>query len=295
MDGAVRPVASLGCDLPLELLAATGRFAGPLAFDAERPTPWAERWLESKFAPWTFQILEDWASGALDHLGEVVFSRGDDSCQRLYYYVCELRRTGRIAGPEPLIFDLGHIPRASSAGATVEAVRRLAGRLEVTEAALAEALSLAPPAETAPPGLAGCVLAGTLPPDRRVHAAVERSGWAAHGRTLPESWQTRAVPLVEEGGDAFERLGRRLHAAREGPRAFDDRIAALLARIGETGSRAAILWFCEHDEAEVWHAPAMRRALDEAGIPNLILTRRDWRLADGAADEIAAFLTEQGQ
>lgn len=288
----MKPVASLGCDMPVELLAATGRYAGPLKFNADRPTPWADQWLESKFAPWTFQILEDWASGALDHLESVVFSRGDDSCQRLYYYVCELRRTGRIAGPEPLVFDVAHIPRASSIGATITSLRNLAHRLGVSEPALASALAAQPEpsAGSAPPTAPSCVLAGTLPPDRRLHVAVERCGWSAAGETLPESWRTPASPAADEAGDAFERLGRRLHAGTEGPRAFSDRAGALVARLAATRSRAAILWFCEHDEAEAWHAPAMRRALDAEAMPCLMLTRRDWRLADGAAGEIAAFL-----
>jgi hypothetical protein len=290
MDQPVR-IASLGCDMPIELLAATGRYAGPLTFDADRPTPWADRWLESKFAPWTFQVLEDWARGALDHLGQVLFSRGDDSCQRLYYYVCELRRTGEIAGPEPLVFDVAHIPRASSVAATVDAVRRLAEALGVTEPMLAATLAAPMPAgPVAAPSGPSCLLAGTLPPDRRLHEVAEAGGWTAHGETLPESWAARAPGVQAEADDAFARLGQRLHAAAEGPRAFCDRVAALLARVAATRSRAAILWFCEQDEAQVWHAPAMRRALGAEAVPHLIMTRRDWRATDGATAEIAAFL-----
>jgi hypothetical protein len=289
----VKAVASLGCDMPIELLAASGRYAGPLSFDPDRPTGWADQWLESKFAPWTFQVLEDWASGTLDHLETVIFSRGDDSCQRLYYYVCELRRTGQLGGPEPIVFDVAHIPRASSVGATVAAVRGLAARLDVSEAALAAELEAQPPAAAAlnSPGRS-CLLAGTLPPDRRLHAVLEAAGWIAHGATLPESWQERAPTTGGETGDAFERLGRRLHGAMAGPRAFCDRVAALADQVAATGASAVVLWFCEHDEAQVWHAPALRQALTAAGIPHLVLTRRDWRAADGAAEEIAAFLAE---
>jgi len=294
MGRPVKPIASLGCDLPLALLAATGRYAGPIRFDADRPTPWAEQWLESKFAPWTFQILEDWRAGALDHLDAIIFSRGDDSCQRLYYYACELRRTGEVEGPEPIIFDVAHIPRDSSIAATVAAVRTLADRLGVTEGGLAAALA-APISDRRrddPAGRRFCLIAGTLPPDRRLHRAIEAAGWAADGETLPENW--RAEPAVAEPGTggAFERLGRAIHQANSGPRSFHDRVAALVARTRATGAEAAILWFCEHDEAEAWHSPAMRRALAAEAMPCLTLTRRDWRAADGALDEIAAFLRE---
>ncbi|MBV9883314.1 MAG: 2-hydroxyacyl-CoA dehydratase [Sphingomonadaceae bacterium] len=289
----MKPLASLGCDLPLELLSATGRYAGPLAFDADRPAPKAERWLESKFAPWASQILEDWAAGALDQLDAVLFSRGDDSCQRLYYYLCELRRTGEVEGPEPLIFDVGHIPRGTSVAGTVDAVRRLNARLGVTEAALAAAMADAPAADIVPSDSDPlCLLAGTLPPDRRLHEAIEGCGWGAYGETLPENWQRRAPEVEAEAGDSFHRLGQRLHAATIGPRAFFDRVERLSSRIDETGATAVVLWFCEHDEAEVWHAPALRRALDARAIPYLFLARRDWRAADGAIEEIRAFLGE---
>lgn len=288
----MKPIASVGCDLPLALLAATGRYAGPLAFDADRPTPWAELWLESKFAPWTFQILEDWRSGALDHLDAVVFSRGDDSCQRLYYYVCELRRIGEIGRPEPIIFDVAHIRRPTSVGATIEAVRALADRLGVAEndlpvGAVADPL---PARSIASEDLNTCLIAGTLPPDRRLHRAIEAAGWAADGETLPENWRKGAGATEGGDGDSFDRIGRGLHMATSGPRSFHDRVEALTARIYATEARAALLWFCEHDEAEAWHAPAMRHALEAEGVPCLMLTRRDWRATDGAIEEIGAFL-----
>ena len=292
-DWTQKPLASIGGDLPVELLAATGRYAGPLPFDADRPTPRAGAWLESKFAPWAFQLLEDWANGALDHLDAVVFSRGDDSAQRLYYYVCELQRQGAIAGPRALVFDIAHIRRASSLDATIAAVRRLAATLGVGETALEGALAVPerpgrPPEEKRPP----CVLAGTLPPDRRLHDMVAAGGWSADGDTLPESWAAGAPSVDGEDGDPFVRLGQRLHASAAGPRGFGDRVEWLRTRLADTGARAAILWFCEHDEAEAWHVPAMRRALDEDGVPHLLLTRRDWRATDGVADEIATFLAE---
>jgi hypothetical protein len=137
-----------------------------------------------------------------------------------------------------------------------------------------------------------CLLAGTLPPDRRLHDMVAASGWHGSGETLPESWAAAAPSVDGEDGDPFLRLGQRLHAAASGPRGFSDRVETMLARFKETRSGAAILWFCEHDEAEAWHAPAMRRALEAEDIPHLMMTRRDWRANDGAAGEIAAFLAE---
>ena len=56
-------IASIGPNLPHDVLVATGRFAGPLAVDTRRSTERASQWLESKFAPWTKMVVEAWADG----------------------------------------------------------------------------------------------------------------------------------------------------------------------------------------------------------------------------------------
>jgi len=95
--------ASVGPLLPHDLFAASGRYAGPLGWTLDRPMPFAAEWMENRFAPWAASILEDWAAGAFDAHEAVVFARADDSAQRLYYYLCELRRRGVMTGgPEPL-------------------------------------------------------------------------------------------------------------------------------------------------------------------------------------------------
>ena len=66
--------------------------------------------------------------------------------------------------------------------------------------------------------------------------------------------------------------------------------ARILGRIETLGAAAAVLWQTEEDEAEAWHLPAQRAALDSAAVPSLILTRRDWLARDGAAEEISVFL-----
>ena len=58
MTGAI---AHVGPNLPQDLLRATGRHVGPLGFDPERPTPTADRWMESKFAPWA-RAMRWWAA-----------------------------------------------------------------------------------------------------------------------------------------------------------------------------------------------------------------------------------------
>ena len=287
-------IASLGPDIPLELLQATKRLAGPLGWNIDRDFPQAGQWLESKFPRWAFSIVEDWAAGAFDQLETVVFSRGDDSAQRLYYYVCELRARGLLAGPEPVIFDVARIGRALSEARCIASVRQLAERLDVSDAALEAAIAATTPGATAANEGRICLLGGTPPPDERLHRAIAAAGWQARGKTLAESWLGDGLAAQAGTGDPCAALGKRLHASRGGVRSFADRGAVLVAQLRECGGHAAVLWFAEEDEAEVWNLPAQRRALEAEGVPVLVLTRRDWRANDGAPEEIAAFLAGEG-
>jgi len=227
----------------------------------------------------------------------VLFSRADDSAQRLYYYLCELQRRGLVGGPEPVIVDIAKVPRASSIAHTADSVRQLAGRLAVCEADLVSAIdagnaerrSVAP----AEPAERICTLAGTPPPDHRLHQAAEGTGFTIRGDTLAQTW-TQLGAIVGPG-DVYVALARQLHADPAGPRSFADPGAALTGAVADAGAQAVVLWQTEEDEAQAWHLPAQRRALEEAGIPALVMTRRDWLAQDGVTGEITAFLQGLGR
>ncbi|MFB0872981.1 hypothetical protein [Sphingobium sp. sgz301303] len=283
----------VGPDLPHDLLAATGRCGGPLPWRIDRAMPAADKWLESKFPLWARSVLEDYLDSELDSCEAVIFSRADDAAQRLYYYLCELRRQGVVKGPEPSIFDAATIPRASSARRMAAAVRALAERLGVDAAALARGIRetnarrAAVLAERAEGPV--CLIAGTPPPDRRLHAMIEATGWRAAGATLAESWAALG-PAVDEEGDPFVAIAAQLHDNVRGSRAFHDRAAALIAEVRRIGARRVLLWFAEEDEARLWDLPAQRAALAAEGIPALVMTRRDWRANSGEAEDIGRFL-----
>lgn len=285
--------AYAGPNLPHDLFEATGRNAGPLNWNVDRPMPAADRWLESKFAPWTRSVLQDWADGALDHLEAVVFSRADDSAQRLYYYLCELRRARSIKGPEPLMLDIAKSLRESSIARDEATLRKLAERLDVDGEALSLAIAAGNAARAGTPiestGARVCLIAGSPLPDDRMHRMIEREGWAAIGRTLTDEWRD-AGPPVKESGDPFSALARQLHACRLDTRGFFDRSGALTEAAQASGAKASVLWLVEEDDTTVWHLPAMRAALEEQGLPVLVATRRDWSCRDGIDAEIAAFL-----
>ncbi|WP_442679243.1 2-hydroxyacyl-CoA dehydratase [Sphingomonas sp. ASY06-1R] len=327
---APRAIGYVGLDIPEDLLAASGRFALHLPWDADRPTPKADGWLENGFAPWARSILEQWAAGAFDFIDHVIFSRGEDSAQRLYYYVTELQRRGLIAGPKPLIFDVARIRRDSSAAHSILATRKLADKLDVTEQALSHGIAAAnrrrtffqsiaqtrsgsgrryeriaraalfAPLEDATVDTLGApshiakrvLLAGTAPPDDRIHAAVETAGWQVSGEAHERALDRLGAPIAVDG-DPFAAIGRRAQAARFNARSFDDPAAALLEAARQARADAVILWLIEQEESMVWHVPPQIATMAQAGIPMLVLTRRRWDGNDGAAAEIAAWLTER--
>ncbi|WP_420138906.1 2-hydroxyacyl-CoA dehydratase [Sphingomonas sp.] len=324
---APRAIGYVGLDVPEDLLAASGRFALHLPWDADRPTRRADMWLEAGFAPWARSILEQWAAGDFDFLEHVIFSRGEDSAQRLYYYVTELQRRGVIGGPAPLIFDIARIRRDSSLAHSILATRKLAARLAVTEQDLAGGIAIAnrrrslfarlaqtragsgrryeriaraalfAPLEGASIDVTEhqsgprkrVLLAGTAPPDDRLHAAAEDAGWHVSGEAHERSLDRLGAPIAD-ASDPFDAVGRHARAARFNARSFDDPAAALLGAAHQARADAVILWLIEQEESMVWHIPSQVATMAEAGIPMLVLTRRRWDAQDGAAREIADWL-----
>ena len=318
-------IGFVGADVPVDLLIASGRPFGHLPWHAG-PTPWADRWLEGGFPFWARSILESWHEGRFDELSAVVFSRSDDASQRLYYYVRELQGRGQLRGPAPRVFDCALIPRESSCAHTVAAIRELATGLDVAdlEAAvvrgnlLRAALlrvqqgrrgdgahherlgraalfsdasawieSIPEPAGAA--GLPALVLAGSVPPDDRLHRAVEGSGACVTLELHVHALARLGPPVDIDGADPAVAIARHLIANAISPRSFIDRAAALVTAVRRANARGVVLWLTREEEALAWHVPAQRRALEAAGIAALIMTARDWRAEDGAVEEINAF------
>lgn len=286
-------IAIAGPDIPRELLLATARYAGPLRFDPERPTPQADLYLESKFAPWTRPLLQSWIAGDYDALEKVLFSRADDSSQRLYYYICELQRRGLTGGPEPLILDISRIMRPSSLERNIAKLREMAARLEVGPDAIEAAIVIANArrAEKARTATGGNVLiTGSPAPDHRLEDAVKRAGFKPLGTMLNDVW-TDLGDMVDHGsGDPCAALGRWIYNRKSGPRSFADPAALLAQQLAGNKLEAVILWRIEEDEAQCWHLPKEREVIEKSGIPSLIMTRRDGLARDGATEEIEAFL-----
>ena len=131
-----------GFEIPVELITAAG--AMPLQLSGLKPTDTkrADEYLEESFAPFVRVITENYLQGNLDFLKNIILPRSNDSAQRLYYYLCELRRSNRVQGPEPLIYDLAKIPRRTSQVYSEQATFRLAEELGTRESDLPRAISL---------------------------------------------------------------------------------------------------------------------------------------------------------
>jgi len=256
------------------------------------PTSRADAWLESRFPGWARSILQDWAEGRFDDRSAVVFSRGEDVVQRLYYYICELQRRKIVGGPRPIIFDVAKIPRQTSEDHTIATTRNLAASLDLDDDALAAGIAAmnqkrAQNSSEAPAPV--CLLPGTPPPQGLLHQAIRAAGFVPLGQTLSESW-SELGPEVQVDGDPAAAIGRQVHARRNEWRGFGA-IAGWAGDLAKaSNAAAAVLWFTEEDEARIWHLPRIRDALAEAGVPTLIMTRRDEQGADDAPAEIAAFL-----
>jgi hypothetical protein len=135
-----RRIGYVGHDIPIELILAAGATPTGIHGRADQETPRADRYVESTFSPASRSIAEQWLNGELDDLEAVIFSRSDDSAQRLYYYLCELQRRGLCRGPTPLMYDIAGCDRPSSLAHTSASTRHLAGELGTSADALTRAI-----------------------------------------------------------------------------------------------------------------------------------------------------------
>jgi hypothetical protein len=332
-DGLEDVLGFVGLDVPLDVVLASGRPFFHLPWRKGRATPLADRWLESSFPGWARSILQDWLEGTFDAFTQVVFSRGDDAAQRLYYYICELQRRGIAAGPQPLIFDVARIQRPSSLKHCEHSIRGLLEALSIDDEMLASGIAqanehrfLMTQLDAARAGdghryenvaraalFSPCwpllqqlqlpdaavgprmLLSGSVPPDDTLHRAAEAVGWNIVGEFHQLSLTRHGAPVVADGCGNVEALARHCHAAEGTSRDFSDRAANLVQLARHKHADAVVLWLTDEDEVLAWHLARQRAALGEAGIPHLVLARQRWDGADGADDKIREFLQENAR
>lgn len=344
-----RVIGYVGAEIPVELIDASHAFPLRLPSLAQTATAAADRYLEPTFAPDIRSIAEAYLQGALDFLDALILPRSNDSAQRLYYYLDELRRRQLTAGPVPRIYDLAKIPRATSRAHTRAATRRLAQDVGVDPQALPAAIarrnrrrelfagvarlrtrnagmcgsaadrilkaadlcaadpfdaalgawlaaqgtdSIAPGTDgTAPESGRRLLLLGSAPPDERLHVAVESAGGCIVAEIGEHPSCGVALPLIPASG-TLDAVADHYHEFRFSPRAFVDRIGLTLSEAQRIAADGVIIWLIEQEEALIWDLPAQLARLAAAQVPTLSLVRRRWDGADGALEEIAAFVKE---
>jgi hypothetical protein len=320
-------IGFVGVDVPVEVLLASGRPFGHLPWQTDGDTPWADSWLESGFPGWARSILQQWHDGTFDELSVVVFSRADDASQRLYYYVRELQARGALRGPEAVIFDLALVPREASFLHSARSVTELARHLDVSDDVLSGGIeranllrsamlrlqqsraahgpyherigraalwsdaskwidAVAPASGTPVPRV---LLAGSMPPDDRLHRAVEEGGGCVVFESHVHALGRLGPPLQLQGEVPAHAIARHLIRHSTGPRAFQERDSWIVRQAREANCAAVILWLTREDEALAWQLPAQRRALEAAGLPALVLPAARWLADDGAPDHIRDF------
>src|ERR1700689_2158605 len=109
-----RGIGFVGAGITGERIIASGAYPVRLASAVDANTDAADRYLESTFMPDVRSIAEQYLQGALNFMHSIILPRSNDSAQRLYYYLSDLRTRQFRAAPVPLIFDLAKIPRDTS-------------------------------------------------------------------------------------------------------------------------------------------------------------------------------------
>jgi hypothetical protein len=178
--GSVKPdhraVGYLGWDVPIELILAAGATPVHLGNLTIENSELADCFLESSFSAQSRAVAQRWLTKDLDALEAVIFSRSDDSAQRLYYYLCELQRMGECAGPTPLLYDLARIRRSSSVAHTVQSTRVLAAALDADEKLVPDAIGRKSARASLLGALATLRVSDAPPPGALAHRII-RAAW----------------------------------------------------------------------------------------------------------------------
>src|SRR5690606_2858192 len=142
------------------------------------------------------------------------------------------------------------------------------------------------------------LLAGSMPPDERLHEAAEAAGASivaeshalALGRLGREIDEASLPASADARDEPVRALAKHLRATSLAPRAFLDRGALVAERARGARADGVVIWLTREDEALAWTAPAQRRALSAAGLPVLPLTARRWQADDDTSERMAEFI-----
>ncbi len=132
------------------------------------------------------------------------------------------------------------------------------------------------------------LLAGSSPPDERLHQAVEAGGGNVVSEADAHASRSVSSPLIAADG-SLDAIADHYYALQASTRAFVDRAAALKNLAESVAASGVIIWLIEEEDALIWDLPAQISALRSSGIATLRLVRRRWDMRDGALEEVSSF------
>jgi benzoyl-CoA reductase/2-hydroxyglutaryl-CoA dehydratase subunit BcrC/BadD/HgdB len=124
------------------------------------------------------------------------------------------------------------------------------------------------------PSSARVLLAGSVPPDEQLHLAVEAAiATAASATIVAERIETQYSPALNSG-DAITALAQRHHESVSPAQCMLRSTHWIAEQASSARAHGVIIWLIEEDEALPWELAGQIRALNEAKIPVLTLTRQ---------------------
>lgn len=186
-------------------------------------------------------------------------------------------------------FDARRRSDSVPSGAFVAAVLRAALYAEPEAFDLALAAWLQEPPRPAA-ARTRILFAGSVPPDERLHEAIDAGGGLVTGETHMLGMD-RHGPAIDARGDPLGAIGRAYHRHTPSVRDFTQRLEQGLGDPGLV-PQGIVLWLCEEEEALVWQVPALTKHAAATGLPLLTLTRQDWLAGAGTLAAITQFVRE---
>jgi hypothetical protein len=129
------------------------------------------------------------------------------------------------------------------------------------------------------------LLAGDLPPDERLHLAVEAAGGSIVAERVDSCGPARAThaDLMVAIADYFQQRSSVAVSMRMNGRWLADCARAVRAD-------AVLAWLIEEDESLPWEIPRQMRSLAAEGVPSLLLSRQQWRATDETLSQVRTFV-----
>jgi benzoyl-CoA reductase/2-hydroxyglutaryl-CoA dehydratase subunit BcrC/BadD/HgdB len=130
------------------------------------------------------------------------------------------------------------------------------------------------------------LLVGSVPSDDRVHSAIEVDGAVVVGEINEASTVAHQATLADS---AVEIIARRYYDQTNAASTLLQSPANIIEAARTLRADGVIVWMVATDTGLAWQAPRIERALQEAGLPTLMLTSQPPTLSADSLTQIAQF------